>query len=261
MSGNEQSHCKRFIRWHVLEGWQVCFIPRRWWCYYLCYTRNIKFLSVKQSCDWWQAFISRLVTAAVKWAREVFLNFKFPARIYLLVSSGLSARESCWQRRWTSTACSWKQTRCSKSRQAAVSPDDALHDEEFEAHVLNLDVATLSWAMRDRPTWDRCRVPRGPSITDLKPARSWHSAVIHRELRRRFYVWRDVPPDSCLLWAPSLVVLFLLTSCLFVDSRTQTSPHCCRSDGPVAHFSWSTHSPQLHQHFSISLHVHHHHLH
>ena len=43
--------------------------------------------------------------------------------------------------------------------------------------------------------------PWGPSITDLKPARSWHSAVIHRELRRRFYVCRDVPPDFCLPWS------------------------------------------------------------
>ena len=66
--------------------------------------------------------------------------------------------------------------------------------------------------------------PRGPSITDLKPALSWHSAVIHWELRRRFYVCRDVPPDSCSLRrgaGPELFFFFffefpppLTTSCL-----------------------------------------------
>lgn len=50
--------------------------------------------------------------------------------------------------------------------------------------------------------------PEGPSITDLKPVQSWHSAVIHRELRRRFYVCRDVPPDFCLLCIVALVCVF-----------------------------------------------------
>lgn len=106
--------------------------------------------------------------------------------------------------------------------------------------------------------------PWGPGITDLKPAQSWHSAVIHWELRRRFYVCRDVPPDFCsLLWSagPEMCVFFFSTK-----SAQQIQRIVCWSIGVIiaallsqwqscARFTWWTHTPldattcQLHQHF------------
>lgn len=36
---------------------------------------------------------------------------------------------------------------------------DTMRHLKLQLFFLNLDVATLSWAMRDRPTWDQHRVP------------------------------------------------------------------------------------------------------
>lgn len=100
--------------------------------------------------------------------------------------------------------------------------------------------------------------PWGPSITDLKPALSWHSAVIHWELRRRFYVCRDVPPDLCLLWGAGpehlffkIFVLFFYPSLSKLSAQIQlnvcqfTDLHC---DRRLSDLTWrNTHSAPRHR--------------
>lgn len=110
---------------------------------------------------------------------------------------------------------------CSRVLMLGFQPEMCNVMKDLRPRLLHLDVATLAWAMRDRPTWDQHRVPLRTNITDLKPARSWHSAVIHWELRRRFYVCRDVPPDFSLLCCAGLdQVLSSLTNqayCLSIN--------------------------------------------
>lgn len=100
-----------------------------------------------------------------------------------------------------------------------------LHDEVF--WISNLLKKVSMWQPYHEQ-WETglhgisTEFPWGPSITDLKPAQSWHSAVIHRELRR-FYVCRDVPPDFCLLWGAGPKQFFFSlplykVSSLFVNS-------------------------------------------
>ena len=58
-----------------------------------------------------------------------------------------------------------------ENRYATISLKNVLHEERFESWTLwkNLDVATPSWAMRDRPTWDQHRVP-------LRAKHNWFKA-------------------------------------------------------------------------------------
>lgn len=58
-----------------------------------------------------------------------------------------------------------------KCHYAIILLNSLLHEEGFDSRMLgkNLDVATPSWAMRDRPTWDQHRVP-------LRAKHNWFKA-------------------------------------------------------------------------------------
>lgn len=79
--------------------------------------------------------------------------------------------------------------------------------------------------------------PRGPGITDLKPAQSCYSAVIHGDLRR-FHACRDVPlafaAEPALIFPLSLSPSANKSSSLFADPLWWLSPHCSRGDRLLA---------------------------
>lgn len=119
--------------------------------------------------------------------------------------------------------------------QAVISLCDVLHDEGFEAQLLNLDVATLSWAMRDRPTWDQHRVPPRAKHNWFKacseltfhcnPPRAEEEVLCFERCSTRL-----LPAVRWRFFLPSQADK---SSLLFVNSFIWLSLHCSCSDGLV----------------------------
>lgn len=116
--------------------------------------------------------------------------------------------------------------------------------KDFRPELLNLDVATLSWAMRDRPTWDQHRVPPRAKHNWFKacseltfrcnPPRAEEEVLCLQRCSTRL-----LPAVGCGAKEFFLSFFFPVwiqpdkSSLLFVNSLMWLSPHCSYSDGLV----------------------------